>query len=41
MPATMIAAVTASKKKAGRKDVETIFKIIVFAFDERCFQSIL
>jgi len=34
MPAPTVAAVTATQKKTCCKDIETIFKIIVFAGNE-------
>jgi hypothetical protein len=33
MPAIIITTVAAIEKKPGSKDVETVFKIIIFAFD--------
>jgi hypothetical protein len=33
--AIIVATITATKKIAGREDVETVFEIIVLAFDER------
>jgi hypothetical protein len=35
MPAPTIAAVSATTKKAGREDIQAIFQIVVFGFDER------
>jgi hypothetical protein len=35
MPATPVATVTATEKKIWREDVETVFKIIVFAFNQQ------
>jgi hypothetical protein len=37
MPAPVIATITATKKKAGREDVETVFQIVVFTLYERQF----
>jgi hypothetical protein len=33
MPALIVAAIAATKKKPGSKDIETVFKIIVFILD--------
>jgi hypothetical protein len=33
MSATIVAAIAATQEKFGREDVETIFQIIVFAFN--------
>jgi hypothetical protein len=35
MPAIIIAAVAATQEIAGCKNIETIFQVIVCAFDER------
>jgi hypothetical protein len=35
MPATIVAAIAAPEQKAGREDAETIFKVVIFVFDER------
>jgi hypothetical protein len=35
MPAIIIAAVGAIEKIAGCKNIETIFEVIVYAFDKR------
>jgi len=40
MPATTVAAVTAAQKKACRKDVKTILKIIVFAFNQQKLRTV-
>jgi len=33
MPAIIVATITATKKKPGCQNKETIFEIIIFAFD--------
>jgi hypothetical protein len=35
MPAPIIAAVSATTKKAGREDIQAIFQVVVFGFDKR------
>jgi hypothetical protein len=35
MPAPTIAAIPATTKKAGREDIQAIFQIVIFGFDER------
>jgi hypothetical protein len=35
MPAPTITAVSATTKKAGCEDVQAIFQVVVFFFDER------
>jgi hypothetical protein len=36
----IVATITATEKIAGREDVETVFEIIVFAFDERQLRAV-
>jgi hypothetical protein len=33
MPAIIVAAITATKKKAGREDIKAVFQIEIFALD--------
>jgi hypothetical protein len=41
MPATTITAISAATKKAFHENVEAIFKVIVFAFNEQWWRAVL